>query len=102
MIDFGVSKLKRGGRMVLVGQPTWDAHLTLYHFREFYRGRTIIDSQGGLANPAEDINRYAELWHTGQLDLLWLIGQQYDLADINKAFEEHTANVGRTMVKING
>jgi len=75
------------GRMVLVGQPHCDCDLTLPGFRSHYCGKTVMDSQGGLTDPAADIPRYVELYLAGKLCLDDLITHRFPLERVNEAIE---------------
>jgi len=75
------------GRLVLVGQPHCDCDLTLPGFRSHYCGKTVMDSQGGLTNPAADIPRYVELYLVGKLCLDDLITHTFPLERVNEAVE---------------
>ncbi|GAG29146.1 unnamed protein product, partial [marine sediment metagenome] len=77
-----------GGRLILVGQPRHNQNLIIQGIRQHYCGKTILDSQGGLTDPAVDIPRYLELYRRGKLKLDNLITHRYPLTQINTAIEK--------------
>lgn len=88
-----------GGRMILVGQPFHHHTLVLGEFRQHYRGKTLLDSQGGLTNPTVDIPRYLNLYAAGKLKLDGLITDRYPLEEINEALDKVRSGLaGRIMV----
>lgn len=88
MIAAGYDLTKpQGGRLILVGQPHCDCDLVLPGFRRQYCGKTVMDSQGGLTEPAIDIPRYATLYAVGKLCLDDLITHRIPLDRVNEAIE---------------
>ena len=86
VIEAGYNMVKLGGgRMILLGQPDYDDALILPGFRKHYCGKTIMDSQGGLTNPTEDIPRYLRLYQFGKLPLEQFITHRFPLEQVNKA-----------------
>lgn len=77
--------LKPGGRLVLVGQPEAGAALTFGDARRHYCGKTILDSQGGLTEPARDIPRCIALWRARKLRLGEMAGGRWPLERVNEA-----------------
>jgi len=88
VIEAGFSLLRTGGKLILVGQPSHDSSLVLKNFRKHYCGKTMLDCQGGLTNPGEDIPRYLSLWRAGLLSLEPLITNFYHLREINRALQD--------------
>jgi len=77
-----------GEKMILVGQPHWDASFCFKTARNhFYNGKQIFDSQGGLTNPNVDIPRYLKLYLDDRLNFEGIISHEFKLEDINKAIE---------------
>lgn len=86
MIEEGLKTLAPGGKLILVGQPSWCNTLTIEGFRNhFYDGKIIMDSQGGLTNPTVDIPRYLNLYRIGKLKLDGLITHRFPLEQVNEA-----------------
>jgi len=76
--------VKPGGRVILVGLPEADKSLRMSSMRKLF-GKTIILSEGGGSNPADDISRYLNLYSLGKLKLDELITHRYPLEEINSA-----------------
>jgi len=86
MIALGYELIRpETGRMILVGQPRHDACLSIPGFRRHYQGKTVMDSQGGLTNPAEDIPRYLGLFKAGRLPLMGHVTHSFPLEKVNEA-----------------
>jgi S-(hydroxymethyl)glutathione dehydrogenase/alcohol dehydrogenase len=87
VINKGFRNLKPGGRLILVGQPPAGDYLIFSNARNNYVGKTILDSQGGLTIPDEDIPRYLELYKQGRIQLDQLITHRFPLSEIRKAVD---------------
>lgn len=100
MIDFGMRLLNPGGRMILVGQPHINEHLTIHNFHQHYKGKTIMDSQGGSTNPGVDIPRYANMYLRQQLrlDELVCVDSRYPLDKVNQAMARVETAIGRIVL----
>lgn len=85
IIEAGYSIAKK---TVLVGQPKYDEDLIFRNMRKNYTGKILMDSQGGLTNPNEDIPRYLNLYKAGRLNLGSLITKRIQLKDINDVIVE--------------
>ena len=83
-----------GGKTIMVGQPKVDEHLTLHKFLQHFKGKVLMDSNGGLTNPDIDINRYLNLYNNGKLKLDKLITKRFELSDINEALDMIRAERG--------
>tara|TARA_E500000318_G_scaffold16951_2_gene17226 strand:- start:10746 stop:11774 length:1029 start_codon:yes stop_codon:yes gene_type:complete len=97
------TKLKPGGRMILIGQPKPGTNLNFMGLSMFDgEGRIIKATQGGKTKPEDDIPRYVKLALDGILDFETLHTDTFELDEINEAFDLlKTGNAGRIMVKIN-
>ena len=71
----------------MVGQPKLKEHLTLHSFLQHFKGKVLMDSDGGMTNPDVDIKRYLRLYKQGKLKLDNLITKRFDLLNINKALD---------------
>ena len=90
-----------GGRMILLGQPHHEECLTLPGVRRHYCGKTVLDSQGGLTDPAVDIPRYLSLYQAGRLPLEQFITHRFPLEQVNKALEVvRSGQAGRVILKM--
>lgn len=102
MIDDGYMATAPGGKMILVGQPAQHQALWLRKFLQHYRGKTMLDSQGGLTNPTIDIPRYCELYRTGKLKFDGLITHRFPLHQVNDALNVVVSGqAGRVILEMN-
>lgn len=85
VINDGLSCLASGGRLILVGQVPVNVPLIFVNGRNLYRGITILDSQGGLTNPNEDIPKYLSLYRSGYLPLDGIVTHAFPLSEVNEA-----------------
>lgn len=85
VVEMGMDLLCCGGKLILVGQPSFGQDLVFSSFRRHYNGKTMMDSQGGLTNPTTDIPRYLSLWRAKKLDLDSLITARFPLSEVNTA-----------------
>ena len=76
-----------GGKTIMVGQPKPNEHLPLHSVLQHFKGKVLMDSDGGLTNPSVDINRYLQLYKQDKLNLDKLITNRFDLNQINDALE---------------
>jgi len=105
LIDRGLRRVKPGGKLVLVGQTVKDRCVSFSDFSQHYKGKTILDSQGGLTNPTEDIPRYIQMYDNGKLKKLYnIITDRYPLSEINTAFDRVKAGkvMGRCLITMEG
>ena len=98
--------VKSGGKLILVGQPAMGKCIKIDNPHYHYRGITVMDSQGGLTNPAEDIPRYVDYileWKTfmDKSTLDRIITGEFPFAAINNAID-HVKNglPGKVRLKI--
>lgn len=99
MINEGLLLTKE--KLILVGQPFYDQSLVLPGFRKHYQGKVIMDSQGGLTNPTEDIPKYLELYRNGKLQLDDLITDTFYIDKINDAVNlAQKGTAGRILIKM--
>lgn len=90
-----------GGRMVLVGQPDCSQNLVLHGAHKHYCGKTILDSQGGLTDPAVDIPRYVELYLCGKLRLEQVVTDRFRLESVNEAVARvKSGRAGRVILEM--
>jgi len=83
---------KAGGKTIMVGQPKPDQDIVFKNAYQHFKGKTLIDSEGGQTNPTTDIPKYLELYRQGIFDPSKLIGFKedvvfYDLIEINRAMD---------------
>lgn len=87
LIDQCYSMVAPGGKMILVGQPHYNTSLVLNSMRQHYCGKILMDSQGGLTNPAVDIPRYSDLYLADKLKFDSMVSHNYSLDNINIALD---------------
>lgn len=98
LINEGLRLTAPGGKLILVGQTKYGQDLSFTNMLTNYCGKTIMDSQGGLCNPNEDIPRYLQMYKYGKLDLDYLLGHRYLLKDINEAMVAAKTASGRVLL----
>jgi len=99
IIQSGFDALGKNGRMILVGQPHHDRPISIKMGHHDYRGRTIMDSQGGLTVPYAAIPRYIAMYECGQYTPGLLVSHTYGLGDVDKAiFTARGPNAGKVLL----
>lgn len=87
------------GHTILVGLPGYDQDLRLRSIIKGFKGKTLICSEGGKADPAMDIPRYLALYFSGKLKLHKMITHKYPLEKINEALDTvRSGDAGRVMI----
>ena len=81
----GVSLMKRGGGVVLVGMPPSGVHATIDPAWLAADGQKILGSKMGSARPAVDVPKIVALYRDGRLKLDELVTGRYPLERINEA-----------------
>jgi len=90
-----------GGRLILAGQPRHDQEVVIHGMRQHYQGKVVLDSQGGLTDPAVDIPRYLRLYRAGKLKLDERITHRFPLTQINEAVETvKSRKVGKVILEM--
>lgn len=104
MIEAAYNNTAENGLTIMVGQPRYNAHLTIHSMVRNFTGKRLIDSQGGKTDPTVDIPRYLELYRRGKLQLNGLIKKEYPLEKINEAIEGMIKDdkAGRCMLRMKG
>jgi len=101
LIEWGLARTAaNGGRLILVGQPHFGEEVSFANFRQYYFGKTIMDSQGGGTIPHVDIPRLVKLYEENKLPLSHLITDSCPLEDINRGIESMQRGevVGRCVI----
>jgi len=88
----------KGGLCVLAGNLPHGERISINPF-DLIRGKQIVGTWGGEAQPDRDIPMYVDLFLSRKLQLDRLITHTYSLNDINKALEalDH-GEVGRALI----
>jgi S-(hydroxymethyl)glutathione dehydrogenase/alcohol dehydrogenase len=76
-----------GGKIIMVGQPRKGESLIIPNISDHFRGKMLMDTQGGSTNPNRDIPRYLGLYERGLLKLDELITHRFPLEQINDALD---------------
>ena len=87
LIDKAYNMTAPQGKTILVGQPHYLQDITLRNMALNFKGKTIIDSQGGLTEPNEDIPKYLKLYQANKLKLKELITHYGKLEDIKNIIQ---------------
>jgi Zn-dependent alcohol dehydrogenase len=86
-IEQGMSLIKRGGTVVIVGMPA-SGDMTSYEPVNFaYDSQTILGSRMGSTKLSHDIPYLVSLYQSGRLKLDELISNRYQLEEINDAID---------------
>lgn len=86
MMD-AVEMLRPGGSMVILGVAGMDSRMELAPFK-LYQNKSIMGCRYGSARPAFDIPALVDLYLDGRLLLDELVSATYDLAELDKAFDD--------------
>jgi len=78
---------EKGGVCILAGNLPKGELMTLNPF-EFIRGKRIVGTWGGDAQPDRDIPFYVDLFLAGKMPIHKMITKVYSLKDINKALAD--------------
>jgi S-(hydroxymethyl)glutathione dehydrogenase/alcohol dehydrogenase len=78
--------VRRGGALVILGMPRFDAELTLPANTLFATGRRVLASKYGDAQVRRDVQRLINLAEAGRLDLKAMVSRRVSLPEINDAF----------------
>ena len=89
-----------GGLTVLAGNLPHGGRIEIDPF-ELIAGRRIIGTWGGDTRPDEDIPRYLEMLKDGRLDPVPLLGEEFALAEVDRAIDAlHGGAPGRPLLKL--
>jgi len=89
------------GITIMVGQPHHSQYLIIPSIVNDFKGKMLMDSQGGLTNPTIDIPRYINLYRQKRLKLDNLITHRYPLGKINEAIKTiKDGKAGRVILEL--
>lgn len=89
-----------GGLCVLAGNLAHGERISIDPFN-LIRGKRIVGTWGGEAQPDRDIPLQVDLYLTGKLNLGAMITHEYTLSDINQAFDDlEQGKVGRALIDL--
>src|SRR5262249_49129283 len=85
LIETGMTMLRRGGTLVIVGIPAAGAAVCLDPVAIADGSLRVLGSKMGASRPHEDVPRLVRLYQAGQLKLDELISERYEFGRINDA-----------------
>ncbi len=101
LINKGYEILTENGKLIMVGQPKKGEDIILKSASDNFKGKKILDSQGGLTNPDIDFKNYIKIIENNKIDLNKLITKRISLEKINLAIQEIKLNkiIGKCIIK---
>jgi S-(hydroxymethyl)glutathione dehydrogenase/alcohol dehydrogenase len=85
-VEQGLSHVRRGGALVLVGMPASGVTAELDPTALAHDGQRILGSKLGSTRPEIDIPKLLDLYGKGRLKLDELVSGRYPLEQVNEAF----------------
>ncbi|MCU1456768.1 MAG: Alcohol dehydrogenase zinc-binding domain protein [Actinomycetia bacterium] len=82
---------RRGGTVVIVGMPAFDATVTFPAYSMFYDEKSLLGSNYGSAHVRRDFPKIVSLIEGGSLDVAHMVTKTIALEDVNAAFAAMTA-----------
>jgi S-(hydroxymethyl)glutathione dehydrogenase/alcohol dehydrogenase len=92
VIENALRTIKRGGKLVIVGATSSDAHFSV-NARFLLEGRSVEGSAAGSVQPDRDYPKWFNMYREGKLPLDKLFTKKYELESVNQAFEEMAVGV---------
>jgi S-(hydroxymethyl)glutathione dehydrogenase/alcohol dehydrogenase len=86
-VERGLSLLRRGGTLVLLGMPPAGVRAEFDPAALAHHAQRIIGSKLGSARPQSDVSRLVELYRQGRLELEELVSGRFPLESINDAVD---------------
>jgi S-(hydroxymethyl)glutathione dehydrogenase / alcohol dehydrogenase len=81
---------RRGGAVVMLGMPAFDAVLEVPALPFFSEGKRVLAAKYGDAQVRRDIQRIADLAEAGRIDLGAMVTRRFGLDDVNAALRAMT------------
>lgn len=100
-IENDLKYLAPSGRFVMVGQPKEGEFIRIPSARNLFNGSgcSIMATQGGRFQPAQDIPRYVAAWRSGHLKIDGIITHRMTLSEINQAIAlVRAGQAGRVLI----
>jgi len=99
-IEMAYDNTKPHGRTIMVGQPKEGQNLVLRSILRNFKGKILMDSEGGQTDPTSDINRYLDLHRKDKFNFRDLISYTSTLNEVNEALDllRSGAILGRGMI----
>ncbi|MBX6723510.1 MAG: Zn-dependent alcohol dehydrogenase, partial [Dactylosporangium sp.] len=90
---------RRGGAVIMLGMPAFDATLDVPALPLFAEGKRIVAGKYGDAQVRRDVQRLIDLAEAGRIDLAAMVTRRVGLDDVNRALRAMTGGeVIRTVV----
>lgn len=100
-VEMAYDMTRPGGRTIMVGQPKHDQDFVFRNAFQHFKGKTLIDSEGGKTDPDIDIAKYLKLYRLGKINTEALISpDRFELKDVNRCMRMLKAGMilGRAMI----
>ncbi|WP_213455595.1 Zn-dependent alcohol dehydrogenase [Rhizomonospora bruguierae] len=81
---------RRGGAVIMLGMPAFDAVLEIPALPLFAEGKRVVAGKYGDAQVRRDVQRLIELAEAGRIDLASMVTRRVGLADVNEALRAMT------------
>ena len=88
-IEKAYNLTKAGGKTILVGQPIPGLEFVFRNAFQHYKGKILMDSEGGKTDPSVDIARYINLYRAGKFTSgMFISPNSFWLRDVNEALDK--------------
>lgn len=95
-----LSAVRPGGVCVIAGNPPYGERMSVDPY-ELIRGKRLVGSWGGSADPDRDIPFYVSQFQSGRLRLATLLGRVYPLRRLDEALDDlERGRVRRALVRL--
>jgi S-(hydroxymethyl)glutathione dehydrogenase/alcohol dehydrogenase len=82
---------RRGGAVIMLGMPAFDAVLQIPALPLFAEGKRVLAGKYGDGQVRRDVQRLIDLAEAGRIDLAAMVTRRVGLADVNEALRAMTA-----------
>ncbi|MEA2250077.1 MAG: S-(hydroxymethyl)glutathione dehydrogenase / alcohol dehydrogenase [Solirubrobacteraceae bacterium] len=101
LVEMGLTAVRRGGTVVVIGAPAASAQFAVNQLALLSQEKVIKGSLYGSSNFWRDVPTIIALWRAGKLDIDRLVQNRYRLDDINQGFHDlHGGQLGRSIVEM--
>jgi S-(hydroxymethyl)glutathione dehydrogenase/alcohol dehydrogenase len=101
-IELGFALLKKSGKLVFASHPESGARISLDPF-EMINGKEIFGTYGGGSMPDSDLVLISKFLSRSRLNLKYMLGNIFSLADVNAALSELELGLpGRPLLRMSG
>jgi S-(hydroxymethyl)glutathione dehydrogenase/alcohol dehydrogenase len=81
---------RRGGAVIMLGMPAFDATLQIPALPLFAEGKRVLAGKYGDAQVRRDVQRLIDLAEAGRIDLAAMVSRRIALAEVNEALRALT------------